>query len=214
MTKSVVVFLLFISSACRTVGDHRSSESDASALPVPFKIPRLSCSAANNGKAVLTRTADGQAIGQPMAAAECEQAVANASLEVVCAFREGGERAWRPTHISTRNEIGLYGTSFADCIILTANASPGIVCTNTGAYNFQGRKPTIIDDQPFTRHSQRGASGQQEFCVKATKNARNGFVCVCNGDFCNQAGWVRNKFAVNQTGGPTTDLDSCIKSQG
>jgi hypothetical protein len=119
-------------------------------------------------------------IGLRVTEAECAHAVADANAQLVCAkFNSTDPRGWKPHHIETGHAFGRFGTSLEDCLKMVANASPGVVCTNTGTYEFRGRKPTIVNDQPYSDRNLLGSSSQQDYCIQATAEARNGWVCVC-----------------------------------
>lgn len=153
-------------------------------------------------------------LGQAVSFKDCQKAVRAARAKLVCSLTENGSRPWRPTHTRSGLAHGRFGTSLDDCTKLTENASAGVVCTNTGTYEFRGRKPTFIDDTAYSDSHLFGASGQQEFCTRSTREARNGFVCACNGDFCAEKSWILYDLAKHTAAGSTTTLDACIQSQG
>lgn len=156
----------------------------------------------------LTRD-DGVRLGNAITQVQCDGAREASRYGLVCTRGAGNE--WRPTVIETTYAYGRFPTSFNDCLELTRNASQGLVCTNTGTYNFQGRKPTTVDSGPFRDAKLHGASGQQASCTKAVREARNGVVCVCNGDFCGQEQWIRKRLTDGAVLPPTTSLDECIE---
>ncbi|MBY0371970.1 hypothetical protein K2X33_14890 [bacterium] len=162
----------------------------------------------------LTRVETGQKFGPSLPLSDCTQIAASSGPELYCSQKAGGgSRPWYPTHWRTQVAFGRFGTSLADCLVLTKYSVPGLVCTNTGTYNFAGRKPTRVDERSYSDSNLMGASGQQEPCTRATAESRGGYVCVCNGDFCGNTDWIKHDVARNQSMGPNTTIASCIASQ-
>ncbi len=153
-------------------------------------------------------------LGNPTSFDDCQVSVRSAHAGMVCSHTELGARPWRPTHTASAFAYGRFGTSLGDCLELTRNASAGVVCTNTGTYNFRGRKPTVVNEKAWTDSNLLGASGQQEFCTKATREARHSKVCACNGDFCAGDSWILYDVLSRKAVGTTSSLDSCIQAQG
>lgn len=175
--------------------------------------PRLVC-AKYSGEWFLTDSDALKKIGRALALSDCTALSEGSGVELYCTQASGmGTRSWYPTHLTTGERFGRFGTELADCLVLTKNSSPGVVCTNTGTYNFGGRKPTRVDERPYSDANLMGASGQQAYCVKSTANARNGFVCACNGDYCAERDWIRYDVKRKQTVGGTVPLDTCIAAQ-
>lgn len=144
----------------------------------------------------------------------CVQAISAASSDLVCspltATAGADGNNWKPIKGRTGVLFGRFGTSLADCRVLTAYASPGLVCTNTGTYNFRGRKPTIVHDGAYGDKDLLGASGNQAGCTKSTHNARNNWLCVCNGDYCEQSGWLVYNAVTRKSQGPNRTIDACV----
>jgi hypothetical protein len=161
-----------------------------------------------------TIAASTKKLGNPISFEDCQSVVRSAHAGMVCSHTESSSRPWRPTHTVSAFAYGRYGTSLGDCLELTRNASVGVVCTNTGTYNFRGRKPTVVNDKAWTDSNLLGASGQQEFCTKATRESQNAKVCACNGDFCGADSWILYDLPSRKAVGSTSSLDSCIQAQG
>lgn len=160
-----------------------------------------------------TSIAYGKAMGTATSFDDCQRAVRAAHADLVCTREASGNQPWRPTQVAYGFALGRFGTSLDDCVELTANAARNVVCTNTGTFGFKGRKPTVIDDKPWSDAKLLGASGQQAFCTQSTRESRSGQVCACNGDFCGATNWILYDLTTRRAVGSTTSLQSCIDSQ-
>jgi hypothetical protein len=209
---------------CVQTGSHFTlDKGDGIAIGDELSQSQCEASAANAREGVVcagfggvwfaTRVSPAKKFGNGASFDDCQAAVADAKADMVCTLTETGTRPWRPTHARTGFAYGRYGTSLADCVLLTRNASPGVICTNTGTFNFQGRKPTVVNEKAWTDANLLGASGQQAYCTKSTREARNNKVCACNGEFCAATDWISYDVASRKAVGNTSSLDSCIQSQ-
>lgn len=160
-----------------------------------------------------TALANARPLGTATGFDECQRAVRAAHADLVCTRDANGNLPWRPTQIAYGFILGRFGTSLDDCLELTANAARNVVCTNTGTYGSKGRKPTVVDDKPWSDAKLLGASGQQAYCTQSTRESRSGQVCACNGDFCGAGSWILYDVVGRRAIGSTTSLQSCIDSQ-
>ncbi len=160
----------------------------------------------------LIRVADNQKLSRFESNAQCEEARQASQGGVVCLWFTPGmpigpegweETGWRPTNIETRIGLGRKAISdFPTCLGVTANASGGIVCTNTGL----GFKPTNIETNLWC-----GASSQHLYCTQASQAAVDFEVCSFPSEGSGvEAGWVRTKITDTcEYSGSKATVENC-----
>ena len=91
--------------------------------------PRLVC-AKYSGEWFLTDSDALKKIGRALALSDCTALSEGSGVELYCTQASGmGTRSWYPTHLTTGERFGRFGTELADCLVLTKNSSPGVVAS-------------------------------------------------------------------------------------
>ena len=174
----LATFLLQLQTSFAAAGDDTTSAS-------------MRCST-ENSQTVLRRIDTQEQVATYENKLQCNAAREAAHDGIVCVWftpdmpvGPGGwnETGWRPMNTQTKLGLGRRPhKNFEDCLSASRNANGGVVCTNTGV----GYKSANISTNHWC-----GASSQLTYCVKATKEAKQNYVCTFPSDGSGaEAGWV------------------------